>query len=215
MAAVFRSPRRARFERDSSENSSVSRSTTIKRREETMRSSITLILILLLAGSLAGAQNAAKAKAADQPTPGPAVNLPSEATVESFLQQTFGHDPQVSWKISSIKPLGRAGPGGSGYRYGHASGPARQPVLRYCRWRTCRGRRHYSFRRQAIRCGEDKAGEGNHWSFARTERRPSHHRRVRRSAVSRLQGRATRDRGTDRGRAQRSLRLSELSPRNA
>ena len=24
--------------------------------------------------------------------------------MDSFLQQTFGHDPQVSWKISSIKP---------------------------------------------------------------------------------------------------------------
>jgi protein-disulfide isomerase len=32
------------------------------------------------------------------------VNLPSEATVDSFLQQTFGYEPQVSWKISSIKP---------------------------------------------------------------------------------------------------------------
>ena len=34
----------------------------------------------------------------------PAVNLPSEATVDSFLQQTFGYQPELSWKISSIKP---------------------------------------------------------------------------------------------------------------
>ncbi|MGA7322826.1 MAG: DsbA family protein, partial [Candidatus Sulfotelmatobacter sp.] len=34
----------------------------------------------------------------------PAVNLPSEATVDSFMQQTFGYEPQVSWKIASIKP---------------------------------------------------------------------------------------------------------------
>ena len=73
-----------------------------------MRSSIHLILILLLTGSLAAAQTA-KAKAADQPASAAAVNLPSEATVDSFLQQTFGHDPQVSWKISSIKPAQASG----------------------------------------------------------------------------------------------------------
>jgi protein-disulfide isomerase len=69
-----------------------------------MSSSIPLILILLLTGSLVAAQTSAKAKAADQPASAAAINLPSEATVDSFLQQTFGHDPQVSWKISSIKP---------------------------------------------------------------------------------------------------------------
>jgi protein-disulfide isomerase len=30
--------------------------------------------------------------------------LPSEQTVNGFLQQTFGYDPNVSWKISAIKP---------------------------------------------------------------------------------------------------------------
>jgi len=43
-------------------------------------------------------------KAADKPASGPAVALPSEATVDSFLQQTFGYESQMSWKISSIKP---------------------------------------------------------------------------------------------------------------
>src|SRR5215470_2821271 len=33
-----------------------------------------------------------------------ATNLPSEVTVNSFLQQTFGYDSSVTWKISSIKP---------------------------------------------------------------------------------------------------------------
>jgi protein-disulfide isomerase len=33
-----------------------------------------------------------------------AANLPSEETVNSFLQQTFGYDSSVTWKISSIKP---------------------------------------------------------------------------------------------------------------
>jgi protein-disulfide isomerase len=69
-----------------------------------MRSSMHLILILLLTGSLAAAQTSAKTKAADQPSSPVAVSLPSEATVDSFLKQTFGHDPQVSWKISSIRP---------------------------------------------------------------------------------------------------------------
>jgi protein-disulfide isomerase len=61
-----------------------------------MRSSLNLILILLVCA----------AAAAQSPTAGsaPAANLPSEATVNSFLQQTFGYEPQVSWKISSIKP---------------------------------------------------------------------------------------------------------------
>lgn len=35
---------------------------------------------------------------------GAAVNLPSEATVDSFLQATFGYDAKVRWKVSSIKP---------------------------------------------------------------------------------------------------------------
>ena len=48
------------------------------------------------------AQTAPADKANDKPAP--AVNLPSEATVDSFMQQTFGYEPQVSWKISSIKP---------------------------------------------------------------------------------------------------------------
>jgi Protein-disulfide isomerase len=34
----------------------------------------------------------------------PATNLPSEATVDSFLHQQFGYQPDLTWKISSIKP---------------------------------------------------------------------------------------------------------------
>jgi protein-disulfide isomerase len=33
-----------------------------------------------------------------------AANLPSEETVNAFLQQTFGYDPAVKWKIVAIKP---------------------------------------------------------------------------------------------------------------
>lgn len=37
------------------------------------------------------------------------VVLPSEATVNAFMEQTFGYEQQVSWKISSIKPAGVPG----------------------------------------------------------------------------------------------------------
>jgi protein-disulfide isomerase len=54
--------------------------------------------------SLSAAQSSSVAKSASKAAPAPVVNLPSEATVDSFLQQTFGYEAQVSWKISSIKP---------------------------------------------------------------------------------------------------------------
>jgi protein-disulfide isomerase len=62
---------------------------------------------------LAVAQTSTKATA-DKPAGKPAasdtaVNLPSEATVDSFLQQTFGYQSDLSWRISSIRPAGVAG----------------------------------------------------------------------------------------------------------
>jgi len=72
-----------------------------------MRSSINLILILLLSCCFAAAQTPGVkpgAKSAEKPAAAGTTVLPSEATVDSFLQQTFGYDPQVSWKIASIKP---------------------------------------------------------------------------------------------------------------
>src|ERR1700730_7569825 len=66
-----------------------------------MRSSVNLFLIFLLTCSLALSQTAT-AKPADKPAD--AANLPSEATVNSFLQETFGYDSKLSWKISNIKP---------------------------------------------------------------------------------------------------------------
>jgi len=77
-----------------------------------MRSSINLTLILLLSCGLAAAQTTiatkSAAKPADNPAP-PATVLPSEATVDSFMQQTFGYESQVSWKIASIKPAAAPG----------------------------------------------------------------------------------------------------------
>ncbi len=68
-----------------------------------MRSSVNLILILSLACVLATAQASPAAKLADKAEAGATV-LPSEAMVDSFMQQTFGYESQVSWKIASIKP---------------------------------------------------------------------------------------------------------------
>lgn len=68
-----------------------------------MRSSLNLILILLITCGLAVTQTTIATKPAEKPAPAATV-LPSEATVDAFMQQTFGYDPQVSWKIASIKP---------------------------------------------------------------------------------------------------------------
>jgi protein-disulfide isomerase len=80
-----------------------------------MRSSVNsvCILVLALSSSLAAAQSAPSlktpakpvAKAAEKSTANdPATILPSEATVDSFLHATFGYDPTLTWKISSIVP---------------------------------------------------------------------------------------------------------------
>jgi len=69
-----------------------------------MQSFLKSILLLLLICDLVAAQSSTAPKAKDKPATAPAVSLPSEATVDSFMQQTFGYEPQVSWKISAIKP---------------------------------------------------------------------------------------------------------------
>jgi protein-disulfide isomerase len=57
-----------------------------------MSRSFTLASILLLIAATVGAQDKT------------AANLPSEDTVNSFMQQTFGYDSTITWKIVSIKP---------------------------------------------------------------------------------------------------------------
>src|SRR6202045_4331560 len=80
------------------------------KRKETMRNcfSVIIVLVLALVGacSFSAAQAAGAAKPADQHQASSAagVKLPSEATVDSFMQQTFGYEAQISWKIASIKP---------------------------------------------------------------------------------------------------------------
>ena len=73
-----------------------------------MRSSLISICILLLAGSLAAAQTTpaepAPAKPAAKLGTHATADLPSEATVDSFLHQQFGYQADLTWKISGIRP---------------------------------------------------------------------------------------------------------------
>jgi protein-disulfide isomerase len=74
-----------------------------------MRASITPILVLMLlvvilTCGVGAAQSSTNANPADKAATSSVVNLPSEATVDSFMQQTFGYEPNVTWKVSSIKP---------------------------------------------------------------------------------------------------------------
>jgi protein-disulfide isomerase len=72
-----------------------------------MHRSFNCLLIVLLLASLLPAQQKtppAKAKKALPPEPTFSVRLPTEETVNAFMQQMFGHDPSVSWKVLEIKP---------------------------------------------------------------------------------------------------------------
>ena len=67
--------------------------------------SIVLLSIVLLMTAAAGAQQkAAQPNPASASEPKTATVLPSEQTVNAFLQQTFGYNSQMSWKIQDIKP---------------------------------------------------------------------------------------------------------------
>jgi len=75
-----------------------------------MPSRATLITLLVLAYSISGVaqEPAAKPKTATTSSTshagGDNVTLPSEEMVNAFMQQSFGYDPQLTWKIVSIKP---------------------------------------------------------------------------------------------------------------
>ena len=77
-----------------------------------MRSSSKAILILLTCSLftcyLASAQSSSHPKSAANAgapaTNSSSISLPSEATVNSFMQQTFGYEANVTWKVTSIKP---------------------------------------------------------------------------------------------------------------
>ena len=63
------------------------------------------LAVVLTVALVVGAQQKpvhAKSSAASSDTAAP--NMPSETTVNAFLQQTFGYEPDVTWKVESIKP---------------------------------------------------------------------------------------------------------------
>ena len=59
---------------------------------------------VIAACTLAMAQNPTPQKPTLTTRPTAATNLPSEETVDSFLHQQFGYQPDLTWKIASIKP---------------------------------------------------------------------------------------------------------------
>src|ERR1700760_3972938 len=78
-------------------------------RKEYMRVLVnTISMLLLLTSTFAVAQAAQKTKPGAKPDDKlgthATFDLPSEATVESFLHEQFGYQADMSWKISSIKP---------------------------------------------------------------------------------------------------------------
>jgi len=79
-----------------------------------MRSLTNAILVLLLVASASAQSSPAKPDPKpdpkpDKPAASASMNLPSEATVDSFLQQQFGYQEGLSWRINSIKPASVAG----------------------------------------------------------------------------------------------------------
>src|SRR5579863_7000250 len=73
-----------------------------------MRSFLKSICIVLLAGTPAAAQHdpakTISPKSAEKTASSESGNLPSEATVDSFLHDQFGYEKDLTWKVSSIKP---------------------------------------------------------------------------------------------------------------
>ncbi|HEV2698211.1 MAG TPA: thioredoxin domain-containing protein [Terriglobales bacterium] len=66
---------------------------------------IVFVLLLMLSFScLSQQKSVAKPKSAAQPSEQSTSALPSEDEVNAFLHATFGYDPQLTWKILSIKP---------------------------------------------------------------------------------------------------------------
>ena len=70
-----------------------------------MRTFLTPMLVLLAAAlSLGQATETKSTKPASKPGTHATADLPSDAVVDSFLQQQFGYQSDITWKILSIKP---------------------------------------------------------------------------------------------------------------
>jgi len=101
---------------------------------------LTIVLLLIVCSfSVAQQKPAAKPKPANQTGTPATSNLPSEDVVNGFLQQTFGYDPQLTWKIVSIKPseaeglaevnVLMSGPQGQGTQRFFVSGDGKHAVV--------------------------------------------------------------------------------------
>src|SRR5437016_5919191 len=73
-------------------------------RKELMRSFLHWFFLSLLSCVFTAAQTTPPRPTLTTRPATPATNLPSDATVDSFLHQQFGYQPDLTWKISSIKP---------------------------------------------------------------------------------------------------------------
>lgn len=71
-----------------------------------MRNFLTIVLVLIAAGLAAGQTTTTPkpTKPAEKLGTHATPDLPSEATVDSFLHQQFGYQSDMTWKIASIKP---------------------------------------------------------------------------------------------------------------
>lgn len=69
-----------------------------------MRTFLNLMMTGLLAVGVVAGQTKSATKPTEKLGTHATPDLPSEATVESFLHETFGYQSDMTWKIASIKP---------------------------------------------------------------------------------------------------------------
>jgi len=69
-----------------------------------MRNQIISVVCLLMLSFSALSQSKSQSKAESAAQPSQTSTLPAEEDVNAFLHATFGYDPQLTWKIVSIKP---------------------------------------------------------------------------------------------------------------
>jgi len=69
-----------------------------------MRILLKFFFVILAAAALVAQSTRPSLAKPGEKTSEPSTTLPSEATVDSFLQQSFGYEKDVTWKIQSIKP---------------------------------------------------------------------------------------------------------------
>src|SRR5437588_11788605 len=70
---------------------------------------VTVSLAMVASAQQKPASSASKASSAATSKKSNDVNLPSEETVNAFLQQMLGMNPSTTWKITDIKPSQAAG----------------------------------------------------------------------------------------------------------